>query len=195
MVLRLVELSVSSQDGTTRPRFHEVCSEIVKANGQECSCTIRFGAQSGLRKEEMQADRPAHPTPDHVRQTSVTRWCPGQQTVGLRGKRQSLRERLVCLLSSMCSGQHQENDATDSRASYRGRLVQDKKTKQPRLNCRNWECGVVVPMPVLKAGEDEQGSSRTTSMDVFTGHVPIPMQVPGTFYGSKTPWFNTQPEA
>lgn len=76
-----------------------------------------------------------------------------------------------------------------------GRLVQDKKTKQPRLNCRNWECGVVVPMPVLKAGEDEQGSSRTTSMDVFTGHVPIPMQVPGTFYGSKTPWFNTQPEA
>jgi hypothetical protein len=28
----------------------------------------------------------------------------------------------------------------------RGRLVKDKASKSPKLNCRNWECGVVIPI-------------------------------------------------
>ncbi|PWY82965.1 phospholipase D/nuclease [Aspergillus heteromorphus CBS 117.55] len=27
-----------------------------------------------------------------------------------------------------------------------GRIIQDRKTKTPKLNCRNWECGVIVPV-------------------------------------------------
>ncbi|KAI9782798.1 MAG: hypothetical protein M1816_001708 [Peltula sp. TS41687] len=77
-----------------------------------------------------------------------------------------------------------------------GRLVHDKTTKQPKLNCRNWECGVVVPMPPSSPGGRSTHTPATaTEMDVFTGHVPVPMQHPGAPYESKTPWFNSEPDA
>lgn len=77
-----------------------------------------------------------------------------------------------------------------------GRLVKDKYTREPRLTCRNWECGVILQVVdlTIKAGS-EQHSTReakykaSLGMDVFVGHVPVPMQVPGSQYGPRRPWF------
>ncbi|KAK0100100.1 hypothetical protein ONS96_008035 [Cadophora gregata f. sp. sojae] len=74
-----------------------------------------------------------------------------------------------------------------------GRLVQDKDTREPKLTLRNWECGVVLPIkvdgeqPSDRKGEDKDKTSL--GMDVFLGHIPVPMQVPGNPYGLHRPWF------
>ncbi|KAH7321545.1 tyrosyl-DNA phosphodiesterase [Rhexocercosporidium sp. MPI-PUGE-AT-0058] len=76
-----------------------------------------------------------------------------------------------------------------------GRLVKDKATKEPRLTLRNWECGVVLRVPMMTRGGYEQSPARedgenvSLGMDVFAGHVPVPMQVPGDKYGLRRPWF------
>ncbi|PYI25680.1 tyrosyl-DNA phosphodiesterase [Aspergillus indologenus CBS 114.80] len=99
-----------------------------------------------------------------------------------------------------------------------GRLVLDRTTKQPKLNCRNWECGVLVPVlenPRTKSdagGNSSSSSSSSTSssassaqappptrndegtggglMGLFAGTVPVPMRVPGRYYeGGRRPWF------
>ncbi|RAH63398.1 tyrosyl-DNA phosphodiesterase [Aspergillus piperis CBS 112811] len=93
-----------------------------------------------------------------------------------------------------------------------GRLVQDRSTKSPKLNCRNWECGVIVPViedktdtPEVKnkmisedkgkgkgkASESSSSSSSSTNNDdddgrnlpaIFGDTVPVPMRVPGARY-------------
>lgn len=79
-----------------------------------------------------------------------------------------------------------------------GRLVQDRTTKQPKLNCRNWECGVLVPIldkdnPLDKVPDNDSGKRATESadmLDVFRDTVPVPMTVPGQRYGpGLKPWF------
>ncbi|KAI9036666.1 uncharacterized protein KD926_001561 [Aspergillus affinis] len=114
-----------------------------------------------------------------------------------------------------------------------GRLVQDRSTKEPKLNCRNWECGVLVPViepkkPDTKAESTEKGKAEffdpdetssesssqlgkedekksepkpaaepvdpesATSLDVFTGAIPVPMEFPGARYGAnRKPWYNS----
>lgn len=87
----------------------------------------------------------------------------------------------------------------------RGRLVQDRATKSPKLNCRNWECGVVIPVleaqsststneskgkePASIPGRKESESER--ALDVFLGTIPVPMVIPGRKYegGSLRPWY------
>lgn len=81
----------------------------------------------------------------------------------------------------------------------RGRLVIDRKTKQAKLNCRNWESGVVVPV-----GRGEDGTQRGASAasaaagaapeaelsQTFRAAVPVPMQEPGREYAEdEQPWF------
>ncbi|KAL1982854.1 hypothetical protein VTN96DRAFT_854 [Rasamsonia emersonii] len=82
-----------------------------------------------------------------------------------------------------------------------GRFVQDRTTKEPKLNCRNWECGVLVPIirPAPSAGEDKTGDNderkKKADMhidiaDVFGDTVPVPMHVPARPYGPDLkPWF------
>lgn len=79
-------------------------------------------------------------------------------------------------------------DNADHRIASRGRLVKDRTTKEPKLNCRNWECGVMVPVPA------EHGGRGPLGMDVFQGHVPVPMETPGDKYGDKRPWFYSDPQ-
>ncbi|KAF4628738.1 hypothetical protein G7Y89_g9417 [Cudoniella acicularis] len=67
-----------------------------------------------------------------------------------------------------------------------GRLVKDQKTKKPKLNCRNWECGVIVP---ITANESSGNQESPASMDVFGSRVPVPMTVPGKEYEGRRPWF------
>ncbi len=77
----------------------------------------------------------------------------------------------------------------------------------PKLNLRNWECGVVVPVPIHSSapasttistasapkGEGNDGfggaQGNSVSMDVFANTVPVPMVIPGESYNSRRPWF------
>lgn len=88
---------------------------------------------------------------------------------------------------------------------FRGRLVIDRKIKQPKLNCRNWECGVIVPVTQPKpSDQDAAESSKTGKMAfnieankgnddlnrVFGDTVPVPMKVPAKKYDAgDRPWF------
>ncbi|KAJ4398023.1 hypothetical protein N0V85_006387 [Neurospora sp. IMI 360204] len=99
-----------------------------------------------------------------------------------------------------------------------GRLIKDRSTKKFKITCRNWECGVLVPAGTTavassssstsaKGQEQEEGNDEGNgkgkeampasaeddpSWEVFEGHVPIPMRVPGSplqLNGSKSPFF------
>ncbi|CAH0043995.1 unnamed protein product [Clonostachys solani] len=87
-----------------------------------------------------------------------------------------------------------------------GRLVKDSKTGKPKLNCRNWECGVVVPVleangkarptkgasaVATSSAGTEAGSRGSSNLgELFASTVPMPMLVPGRLYGpNEEPWF------
>jgi hypothetical protein len=65
-----------------------------------------------------------------------------------------------------------------------GRLVQDRSRKIPKLTCNNWECGVVVSVPVEM--DDPVGE---TLEKVFCGVVDIPFEHPGQHYRDRAPWY------
>ena len=86
---------------------------------------------------------------------------------------------------------------TDTFADFiqtaRGHLSRDRSTKQPKLNCRNWECGVIIPIPATRADLTsclaEPAQKRSVpSLSIFEGVVPVPM-VAGDEYGRRRPWF------
>jgi hypothetical protein len=66
-----------------------------------------------------------------------------------------------------------------------GRIVKDRALKTAKMSCRNWECGVVIPMARLEDGKADEGES----MGVFSSKMPVPMQTPGPPYApSDKPW-------
>jgi hypothetical protein len=65
-----------------------------------------------------------------------------------------------------------------------GRLVQDRSRKVPKLTCNNWECGVIVSVPVET--DDPLGESMTK---VFEKIIDVPFEYPGQSYGEKAPWY------
>ncbi|KAL7912324.1 phospholipase D/nuclease [Trichoderma velutinum] len=68
----------------------------------------------------------------------------------------------------------------------RGRLSRDNSTGGIKMNCRNWECGVIIPVPESKTVDKTPASA---DMAMFAGTVPVPMQVPGPAYASNDqPW-------
>ncbi|KFY00898.1 hypothetical protein O988_03043 [Pseudogymnoascus sp. VKM F-3808] len=86
-----------------------------------------------------------------------------------------------------------------------GRLTKDRSTKQPKLYCRNWECGVVIPVNRSSARQsqniDTQASTpqqataqgQDINLDsIFDGVVPVPMEFPGVEYGQGRPWFRNE---
>ena len=79
----------------------------------------------------------------------------------------------------------------------RGRLVQERATKEPKLNCRNWECGVLIPVISREdavLGQNKSPSEESgTMLDAFKGVVPVPMRLPAPQYGpNRRPWFNAE---
>ncbi len=62
-----------------------------------------------------------------------------------------------------------------------GKLTKDRLTKEPKLNCRNWECGVLIPV--------QRNEAELAGLSDFEGKVPVPMRYPGESYGSKRPWY------
>lgn len=58
------------------------------------------------------------------------------------------------------------------------------------LNIRNWECGVVVPVPEDSlAGLGVDGGDQVAPMSVFEGTVEVPFRYPGEGYQGQQPWF------
>ncbi|KAL9473798.1 hypothetical protein ACSS6W_008178 [Trichoderma asperelloides] len=69
-----------------------------------------------------------------------------------------------------------------------GRLSKDRSTGGIKMNCRNWECGVIIPVPESKSVDK---TLTSPDMSVFAGTVPVPMQVPGPVYkSSDQPWLH-----
>ncbi|KAJ6790220.1 hypothetical protein PWT90_06669 [Aphanocladium album] len=63
-----------------------------------------------------------------------------------------------------------------------GRVVKERGTGSAKMSCRNWECGVIVPVK----GDTTSGND----FSMFSGTVPVPMAVPGRPYEtSEEPWF------
>lgn len=64
-------------------------------------------------------------------------------------------------------------------------------TKERKLNCRNWECGVLFSVPCAPEQSTPAGDMEPSipAMDVFDGLVPVPMVIPSKMYKSKRPWF------
>lgn len=85
---------------------------------------------------------------------------------------------------------------------YRGKLTKDKMSTGPKhINCRNWECGVIVSIESSSAGisngdnpaslalKKHEGEQSYPSMHVFDGKIPVPMEIPGEGYGAQEPWY------
>ncbi|MCJ1400406.1 hypothetical protein MMC11_003611 [Xylographa trunciseda] len=89
--------------------------------------------------------------------------------------------------SGECSAWAYIGSANCSESAW-GKLVQDKGTKAPKLNCRNWECGVIVP--VRAPQQAVNGDSPIESgLGVFKGIIPIPMTYPGEVMKDRQPWY------
>lgn len=72
----------------------------------------------------------------------------------------------------------------------RGRLVKDRATGEPKLNCRNWECGVLVPVTGESDTTAASSSSGELDVDLFKDTIPVPMKVPSERLGpGREPWF------
>ncbi|PNP39473.1 hypothetical protein TGAMA5MH_08491 [Trichoderma gamsii] len=71
-----------------------------------------------------------------------------------------------------------------------GRMSKDKSTGGFKLTCRNWECGVIIPVPESQpVDKTTLTASADDDMSMFAGTVPVPMQVPGPVYkSSDQPW-------
>jgi len=70
--------------------------------------------------------------------------------------------------------------------------VVDRTTKAPKINLKNWECGVIVPVSAKNLGPTLSGVTRgvgTPTFSVFQGVVPVPMETPGEPMGKNPPWF------
>lgn len=68
----------------------------------------------------------------------------------------------------------------------------DRKSKAPKINLKNWECGVVIPVAARNVGATLSGAlpeMGTPGFSVFQNTVPVPMETPGESMERKQPWF------
>lgn len=99
-----------------------------------------------------------------------------------------------------------------------GEIPKDRKEK--RITCRNWECGVLLPVPKellpekakarqrhTDGGEDSETDSdgeelqvsgkevdaaQLVGMSVFSSVIALPFEVPGDAYSGREPWYFTE---
>ncbi|KAL1589933.1 hypothetical protein WHR41_01314 [Cladosporium halotolerans] len=70
-----------------------------------------------------------------------------------------------------------------------GKLVYDRKEKQWKVNCRNWECGVLLPVSTEGVAAEEGESGGVVGMEVFKDVVEPPFMYPGIEYEDREPWY------
>lgn len=74
-----------------------------------------------------------------------------------------------------------------------GKMTKDRQLGLPKLTCRNWECGVVIPMKkAVSISKRMDGSSDQNSdirgISMSDGIIPVPMQLAGMRYRGRNPW-------
>lgn len=79
--------------------------------------------------------------------------------------------------------------ANMSESAWGMQKVLKKTGKVGSLSIRNWECGVVVPVPEQKLVSAELGEGCIPPMSVFEGTIEVPVVHPGEAYGDEQPWF------
>ncbi|KAI0901612.1 phospholipase D/nuclease [Annulohypoxylon nitens] len=70
-----------------------------------------------------------------------------------------------------------------------GRLTKERGSGSPKITCRNWECGVIVP---ISSQNSSQKETQASDPSAFDDTIPVPIEIPGEAYGataSKRPWF------
>ncbi|KAJ5768877.1 hypothetical protein N7520_003436 [Penicillium odoratum] len=95
-----------------------------------------------------------------------------------------------------CKGWAYIGSANISESAW-GRLVKDRQTNRPKLNCRNWECGVLVPVTTkapqsLQDAElrDSRPQPRDLPAEIFENTIPVPMIIPAPSLDDQLkPWF------
>lgn len=63
-----------------------------------------------------------------------------------------------------------------------------KSGKLGKLTMRNWECGVVVPVPSERLEGLKLEGGTVPPMSVFDGTMEVPFQCPGELYNGRKPW-------
>ncbi|KAK7622239.1 tyrosyl-DNA phosphodiesterase-domain-containing protein [Phyllosticta citricarpa] len=71
-----------------------------------------------------------------------------------------------------------------------GSMTTDRTTKTPKLTVRNYECGVLIPVPEEQAGRESE-AGQVPGLGVFDGTLTIPFATPGARYEGKMPWMYT----
>jgi len=71
-----------------------------------------------------------------------------------------------------------------------GKVTFDRSRKEPKIGCRNWECGVLLPVSA-EVLEKTSGADIPT-MEVFKGLVDVPFKLPGEEYRGRDPWYYTE---
>jgi hypothetical protein len=69
-----------------------------------------------------------------------------------------------------------------------GKLIYDRKEKKWKINCKNWECGVLLPVSTDGA-KTEAGDDGIVDMEVFKDVVEPPFMYPGLEYEDREPWY------
>jgi hypothetical protein len=69
-----------------------------------------------------------------------------------------------------------------------GKLIYDRKEKKWKLNCKNWECGVLLPVRT-DGWASEAGKDGAVDMKVFDDVVEPPFMYPGIEYEDREPWY------
>ena len=70
-----------------------------------------------------------------------------------------------------------------------GKLVYDRKEKKWKVNCKNWECGVLLPVST-EGARPEAGKDGIVGMEVFRDVVELPFMYPSPEYEEgREPWY------
>ncbi|KAK1914019.1 hypothetical protein P3342_007265 [Pyrenophora teres f. teres] len=77
--------------------------------------------------------------------------------------------------------------ANISESAWGGQKVL-KSGKVGALSVRNWECGVMVPVPDDKLEQVDLKADAVPPMSVFEGTVEVPFHFPGAKYEGRRPW-------
>ncbi|KAK7529672.1 tyrosyl-DNA phosphodiesterase-domain-containing protein [Phyllosticta citribraziliensis] len=71
-----------------------------------------------------------------------------------------------------------------------GSMTTDRETRTPKLTVRNYECGVLIPVPrELAAGKGSE-AGQVPDFGVFDGTLAIPFTAPGARYDGQAPWIH-----
>ncbi|KAJ5368241.1 uncharacterized protein N7496_008001 [Penicillium cataractarum] len=223
--LRAIYLAAKGDDGLTDYKLRNTRDSSAKTNDLQRREMIQLGQEWQNRFNVYfpsdQTVRLAHVNPDHTAGTVCfsSRWwlgakfprgilkdCESERGVLMHNKLMYVwpSEPIHMPDGSECKGWAYVGSANISESAW-GRLVKDRSTGQLKLNCRNWECGVLVPVTSPGGRAYSQASDATTATldaapasqlqpqlpaQIFQDTIPVPMKLPGAdLTESRAPWF------